>query len=311
MGVSHSGFVAIVGRPNVGKSTLLNALLGEKLAIVSPKPQTTRNRVTGVLTKESTQIIFLDTPGLHRAKTKLGEYMVKQVNESIGEVDAALLVIEPLQTVSPAEEELLQKLRAMKVPVILVVNKTDTLNKNNQADQDKLIGVIGAWSERFPFTAVVPLSARLSDGVEALLGELTALMPEGPAYYPEDLYTTEPERAIVAEIIREKLLQLMSQEIPHGTAVSVESFKERGNGSGDGEADIADIVDIEATIYCEKDSHKGMIIGKGGQMLKKVGTLARGDIERMLDCRVNLKLWVKVKEDWRNRSNVLKTLGYD
>lgn len=295
--VTHSGFVAIVGRPNVGKSTLLNAILGEKLAIVSPKPQTTRNRITGIYTKDDTQVVFLDTPGLHRPKTKLGEYMVKTVTDSIVDVDVAVLVIEPEAQAKPAEQDLLARLKTSKTPIILAINKIDTLE-----DKSKLIGVITYWSKLYDYESIVPIAALTSDAVGDLMDELKKLIPEGPQYYPDDQFTTEPERAVVAEIIREKLLMLLSDEIPHGTAVSVEKMRERESG---------DIVDIDATIYCEKDSHKGMIIGKGGAMLKKTGTLARADIESLLDCRVNLQLWVKVKEDWRNHGHVLKTLGYD
>jgi GTP-binding protein Era len=297
MNITHSGFVALVGRPNVGKSTLLNAMVGEKLAIVSAKPQTTRNRITGVLTRGETQMVFLDTPGLHRPKTRLGEYMVKTVRESIADVDAAILVVEPKAQAGEAETDLLENLRGAGLPVLLAVNKTDTV-----AHKEELMAVIAAWSARLPFTAVVPVSASRGEGVQELLDETASLLPEGPAYYPEDQYTTEPERAIVAEIIREKLLTLLSEEVPHGTAVAVERMRERESG---------DLVDIEAVIYCEKESHKGIIIGKGGRMLREVGTRARADIERLLGCHANLKLWVKVRDDWRNRTNLLKTLGYD
>lgn len=298
MNIIHSGFVAIVGRPNVGKSTLLNAILGEKLAIVSAKPQTTRNRITGIYTKGDTQVVFLDTPGLHRPKNKLGEYMIKAVDESIQEVDAAILVVEPKCEAAPAELELIERLKSSQIPIVLVVNKIDTVGE--KAD---LIGVISAWVKLADYVAVVPVAASTGDGVDDLMGEIKKLIPEGPQYYPDDQFTTEPERAVVAEIIREKLLRLMSDEIPHGTAVSVDKMRERKGSEG--------IVDIEAVIYCEKESHKGMIIGKGGAMLKKAGTLARADIERLLGCHVNLQLWVKVKEDWRNRKDVLKNLGYD
>ena len=279
MKVTHSGFVAIVGRANVGKSTLLNSMLGEKLAIVSPRPQTTRNRITGILTQGDTQIVFLDTPGMHRPRTKLGEYMVKTVGESIADVDTAILVIEPEKDCEPAEQELLNRLKAAGTAVILAVNKIDTV-----ANKPDLIGVIAAWAKRCDFAAVVPVSAETGDGVDALKDEIKKLLPEGPQYYPEDMYTTEPEKAVVAEIIREKLLMLLSEEIPHGTAVSIEKMHERESGG---------LVDIEAVIYCEKESHKGIIIGKGGAMLKKTGILAREDIEKLLGCRVNLQLWVK------------------
>lgn len=293
--INRSGFVAIVGRPNVGKSTLLNAILGEKLAIVSAKPQTTRNKITGILTQEGLQLIFLDTPGLHKPKTKLGEYMVKAVSDSIIDIDAAILVIEANVKENPAELELLERLK--DVPTVLAINKIDLIE-----DKTKLLGIISHWSALHNFAAVVPISAAKNNAVDSLLNEVKRFIPEGPLYYPDDIYTTQPERVVVAEIIREKLLVLLSDEIPHGTAVSIEKMHERENGG---------IIDIEAIIYCERDSHKGMIIGKGGAMLKKVGIMARGDIERLLDCHVNLKLWVKVKDDWRNREGVLKTLGYD
>lgn len=295
MDVKHSGFVAIVGRPNVGKSTLLNALLGEKLAIVSNKPQTTRSRVTGVVTRDGVQLVFQDTPGMHRARTRLGEYMVKTVNDSISDVDAALLVAEPSEP-GPTELELLEKIKGRKMPVVLALNKTDQLKR-----KEKLMEIIGLWTKQADFAAVVPVSAKDGDGVGELLGELMRLMPEGPPFYPEDALTTEPERTVAAEIIREKLLQLLSEEIPHGTAVTVEKMHEREAGG---------LIDVEATITCEKESHKGIIIGRGGGMLKKVGTLARQDIEKMLGQKINLKLWVKVREDWRNRESALKSLGY-
>ena len=297
MDVSHSGFIAIVGRPNVGKSTLLNAMLGEKLAIVSAKPQTTRNRITGVFTAPDAQLVFLDTPGLHRPRNKLGDYMVKTIGESIADVDAVLLVVEPERETKPAEDDLLERLKAAGIPTVLAVNKIDVLS-----DKKALMGVIAAWSQRLDFAAVVPVSASAGDGVSELLGELKNLLPPGPKFYPDDIYTTEPERAVVAELIREKLLRQLAEEVPHGTAVSVERMHEREEGG---------ITDIEAVIYCEKESHKGIIIGKGGAMLKKIGTQARGDIERLLGTRVNLRLWVKVREDWRNREGILKTLGYD
>lgn len=291
----HSGFIALVGRPNVGKSTLLNALLGQKVAIVSKKPQTTRTRITGVLTKESTQFIFLDTPGLLRARTKLDEHLVKAVDSSIADVDAAIMVVEPKIDAGPAEQELLKKLGASGIPVLLAVNKIDEVEH-----KESLMQVIAGWAGRFDFRAVVPVSAIDGDGVKVLLDESAKTLPVGPKYFPDDALTDQPERVIVSEIVREKLLQQLSEEVPHGTAVAVERMHDRGK-----------ITDIEATIYCEKNSHKGIIIGKGGQMLKKIGTLARRDIEAFLNVHVDLKLWVKVKEDWRNREGVIKTLGYD
>lgn len=294
MEVKKSGFIAIVGRPNVGKSTILNAVVGEKVAIVSAKPQTTRNKITGVLTDGDVQLIFLDTPGLHRCHNKLDDYMRRAVDDSLTDVDAAVLVIEPLTAADETETELLKKLSAKKFPVVLAVNKIDTVKK------ETLMKVIDVWSKRINFAAVVPVSAKTGEGIKILKDELKKNMPDGPQYFPDDMMTDQPERLIVAEIVREKLLHLLSDEVPHGIAVSVESMKERES-----------ITDIEATIYCERESHKGIIIGKGGRMLKAVGVKSRADIEALLGCHVNLKLWVKVKDDWRNRENVLKTLGYD
>lgn len=295
MEVERSGFIAIVGRPNVGKSTLLNKMLGEKVAIVSSKPQTTRNKITGVLTLDGVQLVFLDTPGLHRSKTKLDEHMAKAVDDSIADVDAAMIVVEPQKEINDDESAVLKKLSAKKIPVLLAINKIDTLRR-----KEDIMEIIAAWSERFDFSAVVPVSAVNGSGVKNLIEELKKQMPEGPQYFPDDMMTDQPERLIVAEIIREKLLVLLSDEVPHGIAVSIEGMKERKN-----------IMDIQATIYCEKESHKGIVIGKGGKMLKTVGMKSRQDIEKLLDCHVNLQLWVKVKDDWRNRENILKTLGYN
>ena len=295
MKVTHSGFVAVVGRPNVGKSTLMNAVLGEKLAIVSPRPQTTRSRITGISTSHGVQVIFLDTPGMHTPKNKLGERMVKAVEESISDVDAAVLVVEPGKEASPEEETIIARLTAKKVPTVLAINKIDVLK-----DKSVLIEVIADWMKRYAFVAAVPVSAANGDGVDELMDEIRALLPEGPQYYPDDQFTTEPERAIASEMIREKLLMLLSDEVPHGTAVTVEKMSARRGG----------ITDVSAVIYCEKESHKGIIIGRGGTMLKKIGTLARADIERMTGGRVNLQLWVKVMPDWRDKSRDLRELGY-
>lgn len=292
--VKQSGFIAIVGRPNVGKSTLLNAIVGEKIAIVTSKPQTTRNKITGVFTSEGVQLVFLDTPGLHRARTKLDDHMNKTVTDSIADVDAAVLVVEPEKDANGAELELIKRLSAKKIPVVLAINKIDTVKK------ESLMEIIAAWSARHDFIAVVPVSAKNHDGVSIVIDELKKLMPEGPQYFPDDMMTDQPERLVVAEIIREKLLILLSDEVPHGVAVSVEGMKERSG-----------IMDISATIYCERENHKGIIIGKGGKMLKEVGIKSRADIEKLLDCHVNLQLWVKVKDDWRNRENILKTMGFD
>ena len=282
---TKSAFVAIVGRPNVGKSSLLNALIGEKVAIVSDKPQTTRTRITGVLTR------------LHKPRTRLSEYMVKQVSDSVADVDVALLVVEPQGEIAPAERDLIASFRAQRIPAVLVVNKIDTL-----ANKEKLMPRILAFTKEYEFSAVVPISALTRDGVDAVLGELEAFAAPSPFFFDADTLIDQPERVIVAEIVREKLLRNLRDEIPHGTAVSVESMKEREG---------QDLVDIEAQIYCERESHKGMIIGKGGEMLKRIATQARQDIERFLGCRVNLKCWVKVREDWRNRENVIRSLGYN
>ncbi len=294
---TKSEFVAIVGKPNAGKSSLLNSIIGEKVAIVSAKPQTTRTRITGVLTKEETQYVFIDTPGLHKPKTKLGEYMVKQVGESVADVDIAVLVVdfkgEPVQ----AELDLIASFRAQSIPAILVVNKIDTL-----AQKEDIIPRIDTYRTLYDFAAVVPLSAKTGEGVEVLLKELNPYAQEGPHYFPDDAVTDQPERVIAAEIIREKLLRNLSEEVPHGIAVGIESMKEREDGS---------LIDIDAIIYCERETHKGIIIGKGGAMLKKVATQARQDMERFFDVKVNLKTWVKVKDDWRNRDGLVRSFGYN
>ena len=294
---TKTAFIALVGRPNVGKSSLLNRLVGEKVAIVSDKPQTTRTRITGVLTRGDTQFIFIDTPGLHKPRTKLSEYMVKQVDESVADVDAAVLVAEPENEIHKAEQDLIEAFRAQKIPAMLCINKIDLVT-----DKEKLLAVIARFSEQYPFSAVLPVCALDGDGVDALLGELGQFAKPSPFFFDPDDYTDQPERVIVAEIVREKLLRCLYDEIPHGTAVTVERMHERED---------QDIIDIEVQIYCEKDSHKGMIIGKGGSMLKKIASLARTDIESFLDCRVNLQCWVKVREDWRNRENVIKSFGFN
>lgn len=297
MNNTKSEFVAIVGKPNAGKSSLLNSIVGEKVAIVSAKPQTTRTRITGVLTKEETQYVFIDTPGLHKPKTKLGEYMVKQVGDSVADVDIAVLVVdfkgEPVQ----AELDLIASFRAQNMPAILVVNKIDTL-----AQKEDIIPRIDTYRTLYDFAAVVPLSARTGEGVEVLLKELDVYAQEGPHFFPDDAVTDQPERVIAAEIIREKLLRNLSEEVPHGIAVALESMKEREDGS---------MIDIDAIIYCERETHKGIIIGKGGAMLKKVATEARQDMERFFDIKVNLKTWVKVKDDWRNRDGLVRSFGYN
>lgn len=294
--VTKSAFIAILGRPNVGKSTLLNYLLGEKVAIVSPKPQTTRSKVLGVLTEEGRQMVFIDTPGLHRPRTKLGDFMVKTVEKTVDDVDIALLVVDAQDKLHPAEEELIRKIGAQRLPAVLAVNKIDLLEKKTL-----LMERIAQLSALHDFDAVVPISAATGDGVAALKQELAALLPDGPAYFPEDTLTDQPERTLAAEMIREKLLYVLEDELPHGIGVVVERMKEREDGS---------VTDIEATVFCERDSHKGMVIGKGGAVLKRVGTLARQDIEHFLGGKVNLKLWVKVKEGWRNREGMLREMGY-
>lgn len=290
-----SGFIAIVGRPNVGKSSLLNAMIGQKVAIVSSKPQTTRTRITGVLTREETQLVFIDTPGLHKPRTRLGDYMVRSVTESVAGVDACMLAVEAGEEPSPADDELIKKFRSLSLPAVLAINKIDLLE-----DKSVLIRQITNFMERFPFEAVVPVSAQTGDGVEELVQELEKLAAPGIHFFDDDALTDQPERVLVSEIIREKLLRLLEKEVPHGVAISVERMKERENG----------MIDIDAVIYCERDSHKGIIIGKGGAMLKKVGTYARTDMERFFDGKINLRLWVKVKEDWRNREGLLRNFGF-
>ncbi len=289
-------FAAIVGKPNVGKSTLLNKLIGVKLAIISPKPQTTRNRIMGVLTKDELQLVFLDTPGFHLPKTKLGEHMIKSVRDSVSDIDCAVFVTYPKIEFDELECSLLDELFKSKTPVVLAVNKSDTLSSIEKGKED-----LCALSKLYNFSGTALISAATGDGIDELLKILTAHSKEEPHMFPEDTLTDIPEKVIVGELIREKLLLNLREELPHGCAVSVESFKER---------ESKDLIDIEAEILCEKSSHKGMIIGKGGLMLKKVGTEARLDIEDFLDCRVNLKLWVKVREDWRNRESFINNLGY-
>lgn len=289
-----SGFITIIGRPNVGKSTLLNALTGEKIAIVSNKPQTTRNKILTILTDDDSQIIFVDTPGVHAPRTKLGEYMNKVVTDSVDGVDAVLFVTDATSKLQNNEKEILENLFNKKIPVILIINKADTLK--NKEDMLALIADATSVGE---FASVVPISALKKDGINAVLEEIKRLLPPGPMYYPDDMITDQTEREIVAEIIREKMLRLLDKEVPHGTAVEIEYMKE-----GD------TLTKIGAVIYCEKASHKGIIIGKGGEMLKRIGSYSRSDIEKLLDKKVFLELWVKVKEDWRNSNFLLKEFGY-
>ena len=294
MNLTKSGMISIVGRPNVGKSTLTNALVGEKIAIVTNKPQTTRNRICAVLNRGECQYVFMDTPGLHKARTRLGEYMVGVVKESVADVDAVMLLIEPIPHVGGPEAELIARIRALGVPAVLVINKIDTVKK------EELLSVMQVYQAECDFQAIVPISAKNGDGVEELLNVLAAFLPEGPQLFPDDMITDQPERQVCAEIIREKLLLCLEKEIPHGTAVELSKFSERENG----------IIDIDATIYCEKASHKGIIIGKNGAMLKKISTLARKDIEALMGTKVFLETWVKVKENWRDNLNFIRDVGY-
>ena len=295
MEIKKSGMIAIVGRPNVGKSTLTNALVGEKIAIVTNKPQTTRNRICAVVDRNECQFVFMDTPGLHKARTKLGDYMVKVVRESVADVDAVCLIVEPIPHVGGPEEELIARIKAMNVPAVLIINKIDTVEK------EALLAVMAAYAEVHAFQAILPISAKNGEGVEEVLDVLARFLPEGPRLFPEDMVTDQPERQVCAEIIREKLLLCLDKEIPHGTAVELIRFAERER---DG------VIEIDATIYCEKDSHKGIIIGKGGAMLKKISTLARQDIERFMGAKVYLQTWVKVKENWRDNLNLIHNFGY-
>ncbi len=292
---TKSGFAAIVGKPNVGKSSLMNALLGEKIAIVSSRPQTTRTRILGVLTDENVQLCFLDTPGFHKPKTKLSGHMNKVVINSIGEVDLILFLVEPEGELNEQEMALIEDFKVKKLPVILVINKIDLVS------HEQVLMRIGELQALYPFTAVVPVSVSNRDGVDLVLDELKKACPEGPFYFPDDTLTDQPERTIAGEIIREKILRNMRDEVPHGTAVTIEKMRERESNP--------DILDIEAVIYCERESHKGMIIGKGGSMLKKIASEARADLENFLDTRVNLKCWVKVKNDWRNDESAIKAVG--
>lgn len=294
---TRTAFISIVGCPNVGKSSLLNRMLGQKIAIVSDKPQTTRTRIMGVLTQDEIQLVFTDTPGFHRPHNKLGEKMVKAIGDSIADVDACLFVVEPQGELRQAEKELIQRFQAENLPVILAINKIDTLPR-----KELLMERILKLSALYDFTAVVPVSAINGDGVPELLEELKKLSVPSMHFFPDDTLTDQPERVIAAEIIREKLLRLLEQEIPHGIAVSVEKMHER---------DSSDLMDVEATIYCERESHKGIVIGKKGAMLKKVSTYAREDMERFFGCRINLQCWVKVKEDWRNREGLIHNFGLD
>ena len=294
--ITKTAMLTVCGRPNVGKSSLTNALVGEKIAIVSNKPQTTRNRIYGVVNRGDTQFILLDTPGLHKARSRLGDYMVKVVRESLASVEAALLLVEPIPHVGEPEKILLQRIREEKLPCVLCINKIDTVER-----KDDLLAVIAAYSEVYPdFDAIIPISARTGDGLEELLAQMQRYAVEGPQLFPDGMTTDQPDQQVCAEIIREKLLLCLDKEIPHGTAVEITTFSERDDG----------IIDLDATIYCEKASHKGIIIGKGGAMLKKISTLARTDIEAFMGTKVFLQTWVKVKENWRDNMNLIKNFGY-
>ena len=292
--ISKTAMITICGRPNVGKSTLTNALAGEKIAIVSNKPQTTRNRITAVCQRGETQFVFLDTPGFHKPRTRLGDYMVNVVRQSVADVDAVVLVVEPVASLGPQERELIASIKAANCPAVLAINKLDTV------EPEKLLAVIALYSEAYAFNAIVPISAKTGDGVEELLKELDKFAVESPALFPEGVTTDQPEKQVCAELIREKLLLNLEREVPHGTAVEITRFSERDDG----------IIDLEATIYCEKASHKGIIIGKHGAMLKKIGEDAREDIEEFMGTKVFLQTWVKVKEKWRDSNSLLRNFGY-
>lgn len=292
-----SGFVTIIGRPNVGKSTLMNHLIGQKIAITSNKPQTTRNRIQTVYTDmERGQIVFLDTPGIHQAKNKLGEYMVNVAEHTLSEVDVILWLVEPSTFIGAGEQHILKQLRKTKTPVILIINKVDTV------EREKVLSYIDAYRKEYDFAEIIPASALREQNLDTVVDMIFKYLPYGPMFYDEDTVTDQPERAIVAEIVREKALHALDDEIPHGIAVYIDRMKERKG---------TDIVDIDATIVCERESHKGIIIGKGGAMLKKIGSNARYEIERLLDTKVNLKLWVKVKKDWRDSEFLMKNFGYN
>ena len=292
--MTKSAMITIAGRPNVGKSTLTNFLVGEKIAIVSNKPQTTRNRICGIVTRGQTQFVFVDTPGYHRSRTKLGDYMVNVARESIADVDLTILVGEPIASIGPQEEGLLEKINASRCPVVLAINKIDTVEK------EKLLEVISVYSQAAQFDAIIPISAKTGDGVEDLLKACEKYAADGPFLFPDDMTTDQPERQVMAEIIREKILWNLDREIPHGTAVEINRFSERDSG----------VIDIDATIYCEKASHKGIIIGKQGAMLKKISSMARVDCEKFMGTKVYLTTWVKVKENWRDSDFLVRNFGY-
>jgi len=292
-----SAFIAIIGRPNVGKSSILNKLLGQKVAIVSSKPQTTRTRIMGVLTEGKDQLVFLDTPGMHKPKNSLGDYMVRSINESVAGVDACLLVTEAGQEIRENERMLIKKVKKLDLPCVLAINKTDTIN-----DKEVILEQIIKYSKEMDFDAIVPVSAETGSKLDELKEELKKFTSEGGHFFPDDTLTDQPEKVLAAEMIREKILRLTEKEIPHGTAVVIERMKMR---------DDKNLMDIDATIYCERDTHKGILIGKKGAMLKKISTYARQDMENFFGCKVNLKTWIKVKEDWRNKENLMRSFGFD
>ena len=292
--MEKSAMITICGRPNVGKSTLTNALVGEKIAIVSDKPQTTRNRITAIVEHGETQLVLMDTPGFHKPRTRLGDYMVNVVSQSVADVDLVLLLVEPVAEIGKQEEGLIARLRETAAPAVLVINKIDTV------ERPRLLEVMALYSAAYDFGAIIPISAKTGEGIPELLDEMEKYAVEGPHLFPDDMITDQPERQICAELVREKLLKCLDKEIPHGTAVEVTRFTERDNG----------IIDLEVTIYCEKDSHKGIIIGKKGAMLKRIGELARKDIEEFMGTKVNLQTWVKVKENWRDSTSLLRNFGF-
>lgn len=291
---TKTAMITIAGRPNVGKSTLTNYLVGEKIAIVSNKPQTTRNRICGIVTKNDTQFVFVDTPGFHKPRTKLGDYMVNVTKESIADVDLTILMVEPIDSIGAQEQALIEQLTARKCPVVLAINKIDSVEKEN------LLAVIDAYSKAAKFDAIIPISAKTGDGIDVLLNLCQKYAVESPFLFPDDITTDQPERQVMAEIIREKLLWMLEREVPHGTAVEITKFSERDSG----------VIDIDATIYCEKASHKGIIIGKNGEMLKKISSMARTDCERFMGTKVYLTTWVKVKENWRDSDFLVRNFGY-
>jgi GTP-binding protein Era len=293
--IFKSGFVTIIGRPNVGKSTLMNQLIGQKISIMSNKPQTTRNRIQTIITTEQGQIIFIDTPGIHEARHKLGSYMNETAESTMNEVDIILWLVEPDKKIGKGDSHIIDMLKNVKTPVILVINKIDTIEK------PVILEVMNAYKDKYNFAEIIPVSALKTENVEAITEAIFKYLEEGPQFFPEDMITDQPERQIVAELIREKALKLLQQEIPHGIAVVIDQMKDREDQN---------IMDIDATIVCEKDSHKGMIIGKHGEMLKKIGSMARRDMESLLGTKVNLKIWVKIKKDWRDSDFLLRNFGY-